>query len=178
VTRGEGALTLQSPRIRWDNRVPGGKCEWLTPPDLVRSLGEFDLDPCAPIVRPWDTAKRHLTIFEDGLLQPWRGRVWLNPPFGSKMIRWVAKLAHHGNGIVLLPARTETRLFFDLVWDAADAVLFLRGRFNFYHVTGQQAPHNSGVPFCLVAYGRQNVAALEKIRERGHFLDFCRAGEG
>ncbi len=42
------------------------KDEWLTPPEIVRSLGTFDLDPCSPINRPGPTAKRHLTIDDDG----------------------------------------------------------------------------------------------------------------
>ena len=45
----------------------GQKDEWLTSLDIVRDLGEFDLDPCSPINRPWDTARRHLTIQDDGL---------------------------------------------------------------------------------------------------------------
>lgn len=57
-----------------------GKDEWLTPPEIIRALGEFDLDPCAPIVRPWDMAKAHYTELDNGLIRPWHGRVWLNPP--------------------------------------------------------------------------------------------------
>jgi hypothetical protein len=30
--------------------------EWLTPPGILKALGQFDLDPCAPVNRPWDTA--------------------------------------------------------------------------------------------------------------------------
>lgn len=48
--------------------------EWLTPPSIIRSLGEFDLDPCSPINRPWDTAKQHYTVNDNGLLLPWFGR--------------------------------------------------------------------------------------------------------
>ena len=47
--------------------------EWLTPPDIIRQLGPFDLDPCASIVRPWDTANKHFTINDNGLLQNWGG---------------------------------------------------------------------------------------------------------
>lgn len=36
----------------------GGHDEWLTPPEILRALGEFDLDPCAPVVRLWETAAR------------------------------------------------------------------------------------------------------------------------
>jgi hypothetical protein len=85
--------------------------EWLTPPSIIRALGEFDLDPCSPITRPWPTAKNHYTINDNGLLLPWTGRVWMNPPYGNTMVNWLKKLANHGNGIALTFARTETVAF-------------------------------------------------------------------
>jgi len=48
--------------------------EWLTDPRLIKKLGEFDLDPCSPITRPWDTAKHHYNILDNGLRQNWYGR--------------------------------------------------------------------------------------------------------
>lgn len=137
-----------------------GKDEWLTPPEILTALGPFDLDPCAPVCRPWDTAKRHFTIHDNGLAQEWAGRVWCNPPYGLEAARWLRKLAGHGDGIALIFARTETEMFFESVWSAAHSVLFLRGRLNFYHVTGKRAKANSGAPSCLVAYGARNVDAL------------------
>jgi len=137
------------------------KDEWLTPPPLVKSLGVFDLDPCSPVKRPWDTAKKHYTIEDDGLAKPWKGRVFCNPPYGLEAAAWLKKLASHGDGIALIFARTETAMFFDHVWAKADAVLFLRGRLHFHHVDGTRAPANSGAPSCLVAYGSDNVWALE-----------------
>ena len=59
------------------------KDEWLTPPELIHSLGVFDLDPCAPFNRPWNTAKRHYTILDDGLKKKVIGRVWCNPPYSN-----------------------------------------------------------------------------------------------
>ena len=53
------------------------KDEWLTPPDIIKGLGDFDLDPCSPIERPWDTAKKHYCILDDGLKQDWEGRVFV-----------------------------------------------------------------------------------------------------
>ena len=75
---------------------------WLTPPELLNKLGKFDLDPCAPLDRPWDTATTHFTIHDDGLKQDWQGRVWLNPPYGRGMDRWLEKLANHAVGGWLL----------------------------------------------------------------------------
>jgi hypothetical protein len=46
---------------------------WLTPPHIIQALGSFDLDPCSPLNRPWDTAQKHYTIEDDGLTSPWGG---------------------------------------------------------------------------------------------------------
>lgn len=135
--------------------------EWLTPPEIVRALGEFDLDPCAPIKRPWSTAAWHYDVNDDGLAQPWVGRVWCNPPFGREAIKWLRRMAEHGNGIALIPARTETAMFYETVWGRADAILFIKGRPHFHTVDGARAPFNSGAPICLIAYGAANAAALQ-----------------
>lgn len=136
------------------------KDEWLTPPLLLDALGTFDLDPCAAINRPWDTAARHYTIADNGLAKPWEGRVYCNPPYGLEAAKWLARCADHGNAIALIFARTETKMFFDHVWGRADALLFIEGRLHFHHVDGSRAKANSGAPSVLVAYGKNNVAAL------------------
>lgn len=134
--------------------------EWLTPPEIVRALGSFDLDPCAPVVRPWETAGRHYTVEDDGLAQDWIGRVWCNPPFGREAVKWLRRMAAHGDGVALIPARTETAMFYECVWGVADAVLFIKGRPHFHYVDGRRADFNSGAPICLVAYGAANADAL------------------
>lgn len=134
--------------------------EWLTPPEIIRALGSFDLDPCSPIVRPWATASKHYTVKDDGLSQPWHGRVWCNPPFGREAVKWLRRMAAHGNGVALIPARTETAMFYETVWHVADAVLFIKGRPHFHYVDGRRADFNSGAPICLVAYGKENMYAL------------------
>src|SRR5574343_784844 len=135
------------------------KDEWLTPPEIVNSLGTFDLDPCSPINRPWPTAKRHYTIDDDGLAQTWSGRVWCNPPYGDETAVWRERMANHGNGICLVFARTETQWFHEQVWQKANAILFFRGRIAFYHVTGEQGD-SAAAPSVLIAYGENNVLAL------------------
>jgi hypothetical protein len=143
---------------------------WLTPPEILRALGTFNLDPCAPSVRPWDTALAHYSLPVDGLCQDWFGRVWCNPPFGTKAIKWLRKMRDHGNGIALIPARTETAMFFECVWSGADAVLFLKGRPHFHYLTGERAPFNSGAPICLVAYGIENYRILQTCDLPGKFI--------
>ena len=136
--------------------------EWLTPPAIIKSLGDFDLDPCSPINRPWDTAKSHYTILDDGLSKEWSGRVWCNPPFGREASKWLSRMKDHGNGIALIPARTETEMFYSSVWGAASGVLFIKSRPHFHRVDGTRAEFNSGAPIALIAYGSENLAALLK----------------
>lgn len=52
---------------------------WLTPPELLKALGAFDLDPCCPSRMPWRTAVTMYSPLDNGLMAPWFGRVWLNP---------------------------------------------------------------------------------------------------
>lgn len=134
--------------------------EWLTPPEILRALGAFDLDPCAPVFRPWETAKMYHTVLTDGLAHQWFGRVWCNPPFGREAIKWMRRMRDHGDGIALIPARTETAMFYQTVWGSASGVLFLQGRPHFHYVDGSRAKFNSGAPIALVAYGKANLESL------------------
>lgn len=149
---------------------------WLTPPHVIHALGEFDLDPCASVDRPWDTAKLHYTIEDDGFSQQWKGRVWMNPPYGPQLDRWLHRLAEHGDGVALVFARTETRAFFRNVWDRADAILFLRGRLKFHQPDGSLAG-TAGSPSCLIAYGRDNVRSLYESGLDGKIVSLHNKGD-
>jgi hypothetical protein len=152
----------------------GATDEWLTPPAIIAALGPFDLDPCAPVQRPWDTATRHYTVKDDGLSKPWFGRVWLNPPYGPQVGRWLKRLAEHGDGIALVFARTETEAFQQYVWARADALLFLFGRLHFHELTGQVAANNAGAGSVLIAYGSPNGDRLERSGLTGKFIRLTR----
>jgi hypothetical protein len=130
----------------------GETSTWLTPPHILNALGSFDLDPCSALNRPWDTAKYHYTVEDDGLVQPWFGRVWLNPPYGKEAAPFMEKMAVHGKGIALLFARTETKMFQRLVFPYASSMLFLSGRLKFHRIDGSLAS-TSQSPSVLIAYG-------------------------
>jgi hypothetical protein len=151
-------------------RCENTKVEWLTPPELVQRLGLFDLDPCSPIHAPFLHAKNNFTSNDDGLLKDWFGRVYLNPPYGRGMELWLEKLKNHGNGIALIFARTETKCFFEHIWNDADAILFVKGRIRFYHVSGIQAG-TPGAPSVFIAYGSKNALALKNSGIEGRYLE-------
>ena len=143
---------------------------WLTPPSIIKALGPFDLDPCCPPDMPWKTAARCYTPAEDGLAQPWFGRVWLNPPYSRQAVQWLDRMAQHGDGIALVFARTETEWFWRTVWKAATACLFLRGRIYFHRPDGTRASANAGAPSVLAAYGEANAARLIVSKIEGAYV--------
>lgn len=144
---------------------------WLTPPSILKALGPFDLDPCTPPKMPWRTAEMRYTEEDDGLSQPWFGRVWLNPPYGRQIDEWMRRMATHGNGIALTFARTETAMWHQYVWPVAESILFLRGRLTFHYLDGKRAKANSGAPSALIAYGKGNSVILEKSGIDGVLVD-------
>ena len=139
----------------------GATNDWLTPPDLLKKLGAFDVDPCCPESMPWRTAPVMYTPAANGLSMNWEGRVWLNPPYGPEAATWLNRLAAHKCGTALIFARTETEMFFDHVWDKARAVLFIKGRLHFYDVAGNRAKANAGAPSVLIAYSDADARTLQ-----------------
>lgn len=141
---------------------------WLTPKEIIEDLGPFDTDPCAH--PSWPTADRLICLPEDGLVAPWEGTVWLNPPYGRETWRWLDRLAEHGDGIALIFARTETAGFVSSVWEKATAVRFLHGRLHFYRPDGSRADANAGAPSVLVAYGESAAGRIQRSSLPGTFL--------
>lgn len=114
---------------------------WETPREFLAQLsqfvGTFDLDPCSPgALLSRVPALRHFTAVDDGLTQDWFGRVFMNPPYGRKIIEWVSKarketaIRRAASVIGLVPARTDTRWWHSAVAGHAD-IWLLRGRLAF-----------------------------------------------
>jgi hypothetical protein len=135
--------------------------DWYTPPYIFEALGlEFDLDPCAPVGGvPWVPALNHFSEVDDGLIQPWFGRVWLNPPY-SQPWPWLDRLREHGNGVALVPADTATRGF-QRSAPSSDAACFLNGRVTFLQ-PGNDNVTSARFPSVLLAWGQDNATALHQ----------------
>jgi len=149
----------------------GKSDDWITPKFIFDALGEFDLDPCASLTQPWTSAKQSFTLLNDGLSKDWLDRVWLNPPYGPETSKWLSKLANHNNGIALVFARTETKMFFRYVWPKAHSLLFIEGRLFFHYPDGKKGEDNAGGPSVLIAYGQENGETLRKSNIKGAWVD-------
>ena len=107
---------------------------WATPQDLYdkyHARYSFELDVCATAGNA--KCARYFTIADDGLAQEWRGRCWMNPPYGRAIGAWMAKAwrsAQAGALVVcLVPARTDTAWWHD--YAVKGEIEFLRGRLKF-----------------------------------------------
>lgn len=120
------------------------KQDWTTPPELVSWLVEQGVmrQPTFDVAAaPHNTkAPRFFTEDDDALVQDWpSGEVfWMNPPFGRELPKFLDKAlselwktTEHTEVWCLIPARTDTAWFHDLVWPNADMIWFLQGRINF-----------------------------------------------
>lgn len=144
--------------------------EWYTPPEIIESLGPFDLDPCAPVKPLWQTAKVMYNKNNDGLKQVWNGRVWLNPPYSRPLIeKFVKRLAEHGNGIALLFNRCDSKMFQDIIFQKATAMKFLRNRIRFYRENGElgDSPRCGSI---LIAFGEDNAEILRTCSIEGKYI--------
>lgn len=98
---------------------------WATPQQLKDEF-EVDYDPC-----PLHHDQTY--PFQDGLSVKWHGNILLNPPFSSQR-KWVEKaikeIPNCKSLVLLLPARTDTRLFHELLYKKYP-IEFIKGRIKF-----------------------------------------------
>ena len=98
---------------------------------IAERIGGFDLDPAAGC-EPTPIAAERYTPADDGLIQPWYGTVWLNPPFSEKS-EWYRRLVdQYWNGDVkraVSLAKVDTSTdWFQNWFSTADVICFLDGR--------------------------------------------------
>jgi phage N-6-adenine-methyltransferase len=142
---------------------------WLTPRYVLDCLGSFDLDPCAAQSNATWAAPRYFTRADDGLSQEWSGRVWCNPPF-SDVRPWIEASAKHTSGILLVTASIESRIWKDVVWRRATAVLLLHGRTRFCRPDGSATVGRPLRSIALVAWSAEDAVTLEAAPLAGVLL--------
>lgn len=140
---------------------------WLTPRDFLARLGEFDIDPCAAIGRPWDCAKINYTIEDDGLKQEWFGRIWCNPPYGSEAGAFLKKFSEYGGkGLCLIFVRSDTKAWHDYILNTAKYIFFIKGRIKFCKIDGSQGS-SANAPSCLIAWHESEYELLKQLEKEG-----------
>jgi hypothetical protein len=128
--------------------VETGEHHWFTPPQYIEAaravMGGIDLDPAThQEAQRTVRAKRFYIAEDDGLSKPWKGRVWLNPPYETQLIdRFVAKLitefdsGRMTEGVLLTHNNSDTRWFHAAEAQAA-LLCFTLGRIRFIDIDGQ-----------------------------------------
>jgi len=130
--------------------------EHYTPLDFLlkvfRFSGEIDLDPCSnSLETPNVQARQHFTKELDGLSQFWQGKVYVNPPYGREISKWVDKAISEYQSkrsseiYILLPSRTDTKWHKSL---DKYSRCYLTGRLKFKNPANQ----NNAAPFPSVLF--------------------------
>ncbi len=100
---------------------------WPTPKALLEELEtefHFDFDPC-PLGE--DEKDGSAPLFTS-----WKGkRVFCNPPYNRGIARFLERACEADVAVFLLPARTDTKWFHDIVLPNADEIRFIKGRLRF-----------------------------------------------
>lgn len=107
-----------------NHRAEGtGENEWYTPPEYLDAaravMGGIDLDPATSAHgQKTVQATHHYTRADNGLVQEWHGRVWLNPPYsqpdiGAFITKWGEEIGacRIREAIVLTHNYTDTAWF-------------------------------------------------------------------
>lgn len=115
---------------------------WSTPLEVYESLNKefhFNLDPC-----PLDGSKDGLA----SLFVSWKGkRVFCNPPYGLTISKWLERGLDAEIAVFLIPARTDTQWFHNIVLANAKEIRFIKGRLKF-----GEAINNAPFPSMIVIF--------------------------
>ena len=118
---------------------------WTTPRAFFNKLHiefQFTLDAAAlkssTLCTLWYGPDHDDPVLQDAFLRNWQedaqGNVWLNPPYGRTIKKWMQKAdfeAHRGGGniVCLVPSRTDTSWWHD--YCIQHEIRFIRGRLKF-----------------------------------------------
>ncbi|KKN17796.1 hypothetical protein LCGC14_0962190 [marine sediment metagenome] len=144
-----------------------GQYCWETPQDFFDKLNKefnFTLDPCCTK----ENAKTDIYFIEedDGLNKSWKGHtVFMNPPYGNKISKWVKKAYEESQKgvlvVCLLPARTDTRWWWDYCMKGE--IRFIKGRLKFKgrNTKGELVNYPATFPSAVVIFRKLKQRKLK-----------------
>ena len=143
---GRTSANLSQPKVVHGTQLTGN-IEWYTPSEYVEAarkvMGSIDCDPASSVLaQNVVKASTYYTINSNGLVNPWLGNVWLNPPYSAKTISmFVERLKaflESGNvrqAIMLTHCNSDTK-WYHVAWNECAAFCQTRGRVRFYDANG------------------------------------------
>lgn len=152
-------MSAGSPRLFPTPQEQLTRDDYYTPAWVFERMGlTFDLDVCAPPGGvPWVPAARYLTQADDGLVAPWEGRVWMNPPY-SQATPWVHRFMAHRHGVCLMNHAKSA--WHPRLWAACDGAVMPYEYFDF--VGGPNGGSMFG-PVWFAAFGDECVDAISRL---------------
>jgi phage N-6-adenine-methyltransferase len=138
--------------------------DWQTPPDLFAVLHKefgFTMDACAEAHNA--QLPDYFSPANSALTKFWYGRLWMNPPHGREIGRWVGKAfgeVYAGRAelvVCLTPARTDTSWFWKYCRHAE--VRFLPGRLHFW-ADGKPVGNGAPFPSIITVFERARTARM------------------
>lgn len=125
--------------------------------DKLHKKYEFTLDAAATD----ENAKvlNYYTIEDDALKQKWKGRVFVNPPYGREIKHWVKKAYEESREpynecvVMVIPSRTDTIYWHEYIFGKAKEIDFLRGRLKF-EVNGKPSKP-APFPSAIITYSKE-----------------------
>jgi len=129
-----------------------GTVDWETPWHLFNRLNQiynFNLDACATATNA--KVSCYYTPEMDALTLPWIGSIWMNPPYGREIYKWVRKAYTESCRpdtivVCLLPSRTDTYWWHDYVMKAKKIYL-VKGRLKFGN-----SENSAPFPSCIAVF--------------------------
>jgi len=162
------------------NKKNKDKDNWETPNliiDIVKKIydNQIILDPASS-----EQANKRIkskciyTIENDGLKNVWFGKVFLNPPYSSKILDFIKKFVKEKNNIeeiIILVNATFSTKWSRLLLDNCYSLCLLSERVKFINPNTQQISKSpSFIGQCIYYYGFQKDKFKEKFSPLGKVL--------
>jgi hypothetical protein len=144
---------------KWTALLESESPDWWTPEKYIKAIkevmGEIDLDPASCVeANKIVKAKRYYSPKENGLLQPWEGRIFLNPPYGELTKEFAEKFfndyeSSFHEGIVLVNSRATDADWFQPFFNGVICFTDHRIDFNSPNEKNTSSTHGS----CFIYFG-------------------------